>query len=641
MTQSTLIFQNRNPSDGSFIVYPDNFSLTDDEIRPIAKMPKALSTTLMAIIELYVLRDSENTYNLTDLSEHLNIKIKTLYARIRSIEKLGVLRPIAFEFKEAPRQGGGKRVKAISLDLSSHVQIAIYNKADKQHKIAKVRKATSDATRLEYSRQGFRDRPDHGTTPILRQTSNLLIEQLVSLNKQPINQLARELYVTDSKGLTHRLTAHIKSHTRVINAEDLQNIYALFSITHAYHTAHSSHYLESSVLPENRTPVYVDDILRLRKKFTKDVGGHNRNDIRVSLESIKNTTYDIIGYGDLNLAGHLKGEQGYLGREFKVLSQCTPFTSSAPIINGDTVDFGKNAMLYIIEWPEEMFRSLIYGELVFLFPENLLSVNSSLFMLYLRFRVKTRNCVSYTESLTLVQQVFERYSDITKFKESLKKQFLKLNKTDDKHLHAEIREDKLFFNLWGYRGAIDFKANTMTVDVDNEEMLTCCGVSSSSQKAPTKENELGQTIRPLLKVHETLRSAMKKELSTTRRMYDFDFLFDNQKFLVSHYTSQEELETISIKLSSRFDLPLRAIVDFFDNELKKIKHFKINNIEIDRSVFEHLIQIANLNVNATEMMHLVLRRTKLHDEIFDFALGKCSGFSEEFQNNLTKLKLTN
>ncbi|ACH64689.1 DUF3346 domain-containing protein [Aliivibrio fischeri] len=644
MNQETITFYNRTAKDGSFIYFPNDFSLKVSDFDCFSCLSKAQQDTLNAIISVWEIKDTESTYNVESLCSILDINKPTLNKRIRSLESFGILEHVPFKFDDANKLIG--RVKCIQLILNPKLRLELTQRSTERTTNYAHRRSNAMLIQREYSNQGFRERPEAAHIPIVRQRSTFPFDQLVAPVGIHTTKWATEFYVNDEKGNSHKLVAQAKSHSHVCTDDELMTVYSLLSLTLAYHTKQQEYYSRTGKVPENLTPIYVDDVLAIRKRHLRDFSGQLRQAVRDQLNSIRDTTFDVIGLQELELTGVQLS--GYLSRELKIFKQCSPFTPVAPeILENNQVNFGDSAMLYLIEWPDELFNSLITDESSFAFPPNLLTVQPLIFMLFLRFRIKLRDQNSYIETLANLKSALMRTSEMSQFKETLKNQIIKVNALNDPHLSASLEDDGFFnFNLWGYHGIIDFECNEIQITINLEEALACCGIKSANQKTPTIANPLAQAVSPLLKVNRTLSKAVGAKLNVERFKYHFKLNFEDDEIFISHYTSSEKRTKHCKYIAHSIGLPIPSVEDFITGELENLSTFKVEGQVLQRNhfniIYKALLSTSNphLDLSSHNILRELSRRSSLKPELLTLIEGETYQLTDTFINKLSQGLLT-
>ncbi|RYU64274.1 replication initiator protein RctB domain-containing protein [Aliivibrio finisterrensis] len=640
MNQESLTFYNRTAKKGSFIFFPEDFSLKVSDFDCFSCLSKAQQETLSAIISVSEVKDSESTYDVDSLCSILEINKPTLNKRIRSLESFGILQHVPFKFDDSNKLIG--RVKCIQLMLNPKLQLELTQRSTERTTNYAHRRHNAMLVQREYDNQGFRERPEAAHIPIVRQRSSFPFDQLVAPVGIHTSQWATEFYVNDEKGNSHKLVAQARSHSHVCTDDELMTVYSLLSLTLAYHTKQQEYYSRTGRIPENLTPIYVDDVLAIRKRHLRDFSGQLRQAVRDQLNSIRDTTFDVIGLQELELTGVQLS--GYLSRELKIFKQCSPFTPIAPEISeNNQVSFGDSAMLYLIEWPDELFNSLISDESSFAFPPNLLTVQPLIFMLFLRFRIKLRDQNSYIETLANLKSALMRTSEMSQFKETLKTQIIKVNALNDPHLSASLEDDGFFkFNLWGYHGVIDFECNEIQISINLDEALACCGIKSVNQKTPTIANPLAQAVSPLLKVNRTLSKAVGAKLNVERFKYHFKLNVDNEDIFISHYTTTEQKTKFCKYIAHAIGLPIPSVEDFITGELESLSTFKVQGQTLQRNhysiIYKSLAATGNTQIDLSSHMILkeLSRRSSLKPELITLIEGKTFQLSDVFISKLSQ-----
>lgn len=627
ISMDSKIFNLRTADQGSFIWYPESFDSSNTDFTSFFALTPNQKATISALVECASLKDEESTVDLLTIMQNLDIKLPAFNSRIRALEKMNIIKTVPFEFSNKSLRG---RIKCITFNLIEEVFEELAEKGQNRKSYYAEKRSSAAALDRVYNEAGFTRRPDALTAQIATPTDThlSLVEQAVAPLKSNQSKLAKEVWVSDVNDQAHKLTVEVQSHSRVTNVDDLMNQYAMLTLTLEYHSLDSDSYIANGTLPVNATPIHVDDIVRIRKKFIRSIGSNYRDAVRESIMAMKQTTYDVMGLQSL-FADGVELKQKYMSRQFRIFDQCSPLSDYAPkLISNTEVEFGRDASIYVVKWPDDVFERLIHGDIVFAFPANSLSVHTMIFVLYLRFRVKLRKVTSFSELLEKLQDQIASGTDSQSFRESLKTHLLDMNRLNDKHLFSSIEGNVLSFNIWGYHGSVDFNEKYIHVTVDQTELLLCCDIDPETQAngnkqiAPTKHNRLSNKLRPYLQIHQRVTSRLAADLNFRVSRYAFSFTVGERGFEVSHYSTKSERDSALEVLQSNLELPLSTFNTLFDQHLEKVELLHIHGKVLTKSKFaqirEALRAMYEVYVKPSAVLNSISRKSSFHDDVFNF-----------------------
>ncbi|WP_305810585.1 replication initiator protein RctB domain-containing protein [Photobacterium leiognathi] len=411
-------FSNRTPKDGNFFYVPE---LNIEVVREKASsLPNVLIETINASIFLLKGLDSEKTLSVSNIAAYLDISSVAINKRLLRLVKLNIIERIPFVFT----QTNSLRISCYKFcdnnDQFEEVTIKQLQQEETKRLIKQisVHKRESALKREQekklYKQGNYAPRPQTSEILPIRQSGNFLVEQCISTLKQPIQKMAKSISI----GNKTEIKAQITSSTRIMNAEDLQVLFATYSLIQKYH---ENSLTTENPKPINRTPIHISDIAAVRGKST---GGNTNIKIRESLESIYRTNFEFYGLGNIDINSH--SISAYMRETFSNFQQCTPLSEVNAEIKGDDVIFGKDSMIYLIKLPEDVFTELLTGKYHFVFPQASLSAPGIVFSLYLRFRSRVKT--TFSENLKTTWTALAKGSEFKDFKISIKSQVLKVNR---------------------------------------------------------------------------------------------------------------------------------------------------------------------------------------------------------------------
>lgn len=649
MAENTVTVYHRTPHNGSFFIFPSNFDLLLEEFTSVKLLTKKQVSLISNLFSLYDSRDLDNSVSLSYLADLEKTNTAYLLKRLKTFETLGITSRVDVVFnKTSDEAKKGKMPVGITFNCPERIRNILVNGSKKLSNQRSQDAQVRHELQRTMNEMGFVGRPDptitQVSTPLSYQLS--LIEQSIApLSMQKSNEWATHVYLnTNDPSRPAKATMSVRSLSRIPQADDLQTLYAMYSLTIEYHNSVSRKYLDNKELPPNATPIFSSDVIKMRKGTSKS-GTYSQN-FHDSVRSLKDTTYELSGLKALFAQGTQLTE-GYTSEKMHVFTQCRPFSEVAPkITESRKVDFAKNSPVYIIEWPSEIFEKLMYNETTFAFPKQSLSVSEVLFMLYLSFRIKLRNPTSnnYTETITDVRKRLAPDSRLDNFIDVLKTHLVKLPTYEESELsyHYDDKTAIGRFTLWGYSGYFDFSEKYLYVEVDRELMLECCGLSPNKiiadrkkQTAPTRQNPLSQSLAPLLHVHRRLSNDLATMLNVERSRYGSQFTLNDRTFEISHYMSdslrKDAIAAIKLNIAMVSEPTLN---EFLDCELDKLSVLSIRGQVVNRAHFNVLINLLssiNLRVRYMPSVKILVslsRKRSFHDELEFFLSQPESYFSD-------------
>lgn len=577
-----ITFLERTYKDGNFFYFPDNDLHWVDDQKSL--LTKVLIETIEATISLSKSADSEKTVNFSKVASYLDIPTNLLGKRIKRLVELNILKPIEFKFSASKKLRISGYMFNNTFEEVSIEEIAPIKQTIKQK--SAIKRALEKKLYIDGS---YAPRPNTSEISPIRQSGNFLVEQCITSTNAPTKKMAKLINI----GNKQEIKAHITSTSRIMNPEDLQVLFACYSLIHKYH--------ENSVAlneqkPINNTPIHIADIAAVRGKTT---GGTTNNKIRESLETIYRTNFEFYGLGEIDINKH--SISGYMRQKFTNFAQCTPLSEVDAVISGDDIIFGKDSMIYLIRLPDDVFTELLTGKYHFVFPQASLSAPGIVFSLYLRFRSRVKN--TFSESLKTTWSALAKGTDYKDFKLSLRTQLLKVNKKlkkiNDPYVYSsfDVKEERLTFNLWGYHGFICFKENLLSCKCHEKEMFAACKVSMSdavNKNAPTIENHLRTIFEPQLQLESTLPKNLSKVIKTFINKYDVTYKLINNSYTLSIYHSDSELDDVITVLSREYGFDSSTVAKKVAYDLSSLHLLSIKGRTITKSEFMFIVDYFGL-----------------------------------------------
>lgn len=610
-----LKFKNRDADNGSFFYYRKQ-SIDPALFEQISSQSKIVKPTLEAIFSAKELVDDECTVSTSVIAQRLGLSVKAMNDRIRVLRKLELITDVPFAFIGEHRT---KRrvlclVFSISEPLIFKANESLSGSTKDMSALAKKRHSTKKACKA----LALTERPDvkNKLPQVLRQSDIFLMEQLAISGKDPRNPLAKTFFVTADDGKAVPVLAKIQSFSRILNSDDLQVLFAAYTLIYLYHEKAMLEHLVNGTRPKNLTPIYVDDILRVQQK---GLGGESRKPVRESFKAIRDTEYDLYGLTNIQINNDVVSK--YAERRYRNFTQCSALSDVAPEVTSDggNVVFGDNAMIYLVELPDHIFDSLLYNKTLFVFPTASLSVSSIIFMLYLRLRSKCRH--THDDTLQNLNSVLSPSRRLSDFKKSLIAAMKKLNRFEDAYLFANYRkdEDDIVFNLWGYHGKISLKENYLTVKANQKEVIKACGLDSSKQNSPTKRNDI-MDFAPLLQVDKALPKNLQRIIPKDATKYTVQYhhpsVKGSSKTLTAYSTPFEIAQAVDM-LCDVYGLDASLVEDKVNQDIECLSKFTVNDHEITYEDYVTLkLTVDAQSLSGEGLIRAFFRKTSMFDELY-------------------------
>ncbi|KLV03561.1 hypothetical protein ABT56_19225 [Photobacterium aquae] len=619
-----LEFKNRDATNGSFF-YFEGQQIDLEVLEKLSDQSKSVKPTLSAILAAVELKDDESTVSTSTIAEKMGITIKALNDRLRQLRKLNFIVELPFVFT------GEKTFKRRTMCFAVQFeQESIDNvNSDIEKKKTEIKKL---AVKREFMRKAQKeiqlgDRPDvsNKLPCIVRHSNSFPIEQLAINGKDPRTKMAKKFYVTSEDGETKTVLARIQSHSRILDSDDLQVLFATYTLIRLYHEKESETHFLNGTTPNKLTPVYVDDILLVQQRA---LGGKSRRLVRESFKAIRDTEYDMYGLTNIKTKD---GNLSFYGeRRFRNFSECIPLSEYAPEISKDYSDviFGDDSMIYLIELPDHIFESLMYNKTLFAFPTNSLSAPSLIFLLYLRFRSKCNNSDKYDDSLKNLNKVIAPSKRLGDFKRSLITSMKRLSKIDDPYLFSRIdtETNEITFNLWGYHGKISTKENYLTIKCHQKEVVAACGLDTSKQNAPTKYNDLYSNFAPLMQIDKILPKNIERIIKKDVTKYTVTYKHPstgNTSAPLTVYSDSSEINDAVDFLCKSYGFEIALVEPKIREDIEKLSHFTVKGHSVTKDEYLTIKYICDASgLDGNGFIRAFFRKTSLHDELHTLILGE-------------------
>lgn len=533
-----ITINSRTAKDGSLFFYPDDFKLKLEHFELSCAFQATELKFIEAIIDGYHIKDSNSVISVKDLCDLTKQNIRSVRYNINKLKDKNILCELNFRFIDSPKG----RVSMFQLQ-----QVETANVVEAKKAMITVAENRASGLKQRYSKEktlrqyGFWESPQAESAVVVRHQSNYPFEQLLAFNKEHTAKIAGFVKLLDDAGTVREVPAVAKSSSRIVNTEDLQTFYAITSLTHAYHESNEHFYIRENKQPENKTPIHISDILKLRK-VSRSKPAYDK--IRASVNALRDTVYDFNSLKDIEIKNEM--HKMFATERYSIL-EATPLSDrEAQIVDNNYID---NATAYIVRWPESFFASLMSDKTLYSFPQASLAIHPTLFLMYLFFRnmIKAKHTASntFSQDLTTIHRLIARNVSYQQFRKDLQTGFK--DKKAAKHCNVEIAEGWIRANLFGYKLAIDFNEGMLSVYLDNKEMLAALNITSEKQTAPTIENVLSPVARlqqlqqaPVIKGSEERIRSVDGVNVTKRKFVTTVRLSMVTNFTLTHYNRDED-----------------------------------------------------------------------------------------------------
>lgn len=284
----------------------------------------------------------------------------------------------------------------------------------------------------------------------------------------------------------------------VMLRSDLRYWFAAQNLIFHSHLARLNDYRYMSKIPENKTHIHIDDVIKVvypNSKGSQSIGGYQRKKCREAFQRLRKTVIQLIPHCDTNLTtlnNVIPQEKTRIAQEVEL----KPFNKLTRVeyFNSDQ-EFGQSTMDYIVELPDQIFETLVSEQFHWLMPTSLLSMSDFLFTLYLYLR----NLMSDKKSLNVIDLKAFYYlhpglsDDFCGFISLLEKELVHLCRKQRKIEHYSVSKEpykkRFEIELFGYLCLVDLKKLTIIVELDKEAFHRSLNLNES-RKTPTFTNQL-------------------------------------------------------------------------------------------------------------------------------------------------------
>lgn len=612
-----VIITNRTANDGSMIYFnPYKPRTTMDQIDSAINLTDAQRQTVEAILELEGAVDDERTIATSQIKDHLSLSESTLKQRILSLSRINLLQPVPFRYSDG---GSPRRCKLWELVVNNNTIAAKTQKDYEQQIQGRSVRADQIKNSPEY-RHEFYDVNvvDAPNTRLVTPKNNYIYEQLIDVSSSDRKQLVKPFSV---QGRT--VHALVKSHSRIVNMDDFKIYCALVTLVYHYHQYVTTTYKDFSV-PKNRTPIHIDDILKLiyPHRNNRRFSGKDTRRVREAFKAIDDTSFEII---DQLIERVLNIEAiGFTKRTSRLVKQLTPFTTQRSEIDGDQLRFGENATIYIVELNDNVFDALLTDATLFVLPRSVLGLPPVLFGLYLKLRglthiPKDKLPFKIALPLALVQQSLCSHISFDQFKRSLDTELrlTKRVKTIDEltMVDTDSVKEQILFQLFGYHVVWDQRNDELNVHVNVEEFLQCCDITKKSQRAPTTRNKLRDAVSPIFALQSSLVRKVPDSLPFPVKVnkYHIDFFVNGQDEAPLQLSVYDDSHRFVERLKGFTSFDAESLLIYLDSKKQTLRELTVSGRLISS---DDMNFIDDALLNRYELSQLVLmlaRKLTLHD----------------------------
>ncbi|MGD8116891.1 replication initiator protein RctB domain-containing protein [Vibrio sp. TRT 29B02] len=284
------------------------------------------------------------------------------------------------------------------------------------------------------------------------------------------------------------------SNKRIVAVKDAVVILAAVYLTYAYHRYRLPYYNHNRIsTPPNKT---VLSISALRQALQKPRNVGTAMSIREALDVTRDTVYDFIG-NITDITGETDTEEAASIR--RRVFNCDAILNTLPNTDEEAKTAFYDANIFVIEWDDELFNSIINSKSLLALPQNLLTLDATLVVLYLKLRankeLKTKNSGD-SEMTTGLNQFLHNYLGMETV------EFLKVvQKAGKKHREGvEFHLDnphEIKIELFGYLICVRAEANELYIKAIRHLVFQFAGVSPNHD-APTHWNELSAKLMSII-----------------------------------------------------------------------------------------------------------------------------------------------
>ena len=480
----------KTPNDGNLFAYQQPFDFRIQDFVESGVLSDKELMFIEAIINGHHFKDEANLTSIKKIKELLPTPItdRQIAYSISKLKEKEILKDLDFQFANAPK----RRISMFSLSEYSarHIVEDINQTQSVKANISQGQKKRKQ-TQQKLKDLGFNESPNPESTQVVRHQTSYPFEQLLAFTKQNVKQLAGYVNIKDEDGNLHKCPAQVKSTSRIVNQDDLQNYYTMISLTYGYHLHYRDLYLRECKRPENETPITINEILRVRGMSRSKP---NYEKIRASINALRDSHYDFNALKEVNINNEL--HEMFATERYRILDATPVSCHSASIVDNELED---NATAYIVRWPQHFFDKLIFGKTPYVFPKASLAVDGTLFILYLFCRNTIKDihtqAKAYSLDLKTLHTRIARQVAYSQFATDLKRS-CKHKKTKEL-CNVEIADkgkkaDLIRMNLFGYKILFDFHEDMISIHLDKKSWKAALEINNHTQNAPTIYNPMSE-----------------------------------------------------------------------------------------------------------------------------------------------------
>ncbi|WP_413112479.1 replication initiator protein RctB domain-containing protein [Thaumasiovibrio sp. DFM-14] len=409
-----------------------------------------------------------------------------------------------------------------------------------------------------------------------------------------------------------------RSSKSIMTVDDLMTLFALFTLTVQYHDYHISDYELQNKRLDNKTPVYITDVLALRGK--KD-SGPARDSIRDSIDRIEFTDFQLH-----ELTGRWLSEnmpEGFKSDRFRFVARTITASDEAPR-EGDDGEIRIKPNLYILVWEPSFFEELLTRDYFFLFPPEILRQHTMIFQLYTFFRSRMSRRLNDSMMLSDLNQKLARNIEWRRFSADMVRELRKLAENS-------VIDGVFTVNLWGYHLTVipdqdkqKFPDFRIEIKCDPDEVIRYCRAKTTNQGkrslAPTMPNPLRNEILPKRELDQLseiidgeFEPIQKKEKKpkgrlgrrVKQRKHLVEINADELTIVLSKYTSEEALKRSITALAAMTGHGIAAITEECQGYLEKLDWLRVGESVISYEILSKTVEMYNAQ---NDEKHLSIER---------------------------------
>jgi len=483
----------------------------------------------------------------------------------------------------------------------------------------------------------------------------MVIEENVSNLIAPANQIVtrkEEILITNEG---RRIVNFAQSEFGIINDFDSIVINFLSKATIAYIATLPDH-RQLNLNENRRIPIWVDDLLKI---YAKSDNAFTREKICMSIIRIRYTIFKFLQAPKSEREHQLSKELGYdISNDFQFLESLQILSKRSQVAYDEDMflddgrpennvlrSFGNEIpfSVFYISWSSEFYRKNFGRGKLFLLNDSLNRIPPTLYRLYKELRIdyfRGQNSVLFKDDykcemvlLDLVKFIWKNEKNDSDYHNLVSTLLVDIKKMARNHSDivtiSELdSKSVVLIELFGF--VLEFKienlerhyvkANGQSIVrmlVDEQKVITDSGAtynSKISNNTPTGLNPISHIVKANLA--EDLNNKARRYLpdAATRikdclqnfrtGKYCIQFSYDKDDYLLSHYTSQDELDDIVLRLAKKLNLPIDFVDIFFDTTMKGIAPLPYLD-------WEKMIQLENeLNIKSQVIIRFFIVRIR-------------------------------